>query len=91
MRRISIALLLFLAAATVASASNSSQYFQPFQQPDPNACQNCDVGPDGVASCYPVDSGGAWSACQGGQVCYYDPIQGWSCDPYCSNSRCLYV
>lgn len=87
MRKAILAIVLILAAAA-ASASNTSQYISPFQGPSP--CSGCDVGQDGIASCYAADAGD-WADCAGGQMCFYDPGLGWYCEPYCGQNRCLYV
>jgi len=52
-------------------------------------CQECSN--DGqYAYCDPTTAG-YWASCKGGQICYWDGLQRWICEPDCGGTRCYFV
>jgi hypothetical protein len=90
-RIIGIASLVVLVAA-IAVADNPSEPGVTGQNDDTPKCVECsrdqfnaycdsDVGFDRQR----------WADCKGGQVCYWDSLQGWLCQPDCGGTRCYIV
>jgi hypothetical protein len=53
------------------------------------ACQECSKDTQ-YAYCDPSNPG-YWANCKGGQICYWDAMRGWLCEPDCGGTRCYFV
>jgi hypothetical protein len=87
-RILSVVCVLFLLSVTVLAENPPEPGVGGQNTP---TCSTCDVNLLAEGECHPNAPNGTWADCQGGLVCYYDPLSGSYCEPYCGRERCYYV